>query len=252
MTGGGSGIGREVAIRLAVRGACVAVVDRNAEAAEEVAHHIQASGGTALSAIADVRDPIQVERAVAESEEAFHGLDILVNSAGACIGRSLASMGDEEWSHDVEVILGGTFRCCRAVLPGMIERGFGIIVNIASVNAYAGFGSDAYSAAKAGVVNLTRNLAVRHGPEGVRVNTVAPATVRTPAWADTLADQPDLYERLARWYPLGRVGEVADVAAVVVFLASADAAWITGITVPVDGGLLAGSLALARDLEGES
>ncbi|NUR87174.1 MAG: SDR family oxidoreductase, partial [Nonomuraea sp.] len=126
--------------------------------------------------------------------------------------------------------------------------GGGAVVNIGSINAAAYFGNDAYSAAKAGLESLTRSLAVRYGPHGVRVNLVAPATIATPIWGERLARDPGLMERLTRWYPLGRVGNPDDVAAAVLFLASQEAAWITGTTLRVDGGLTAGNAQLVTDI----
>jgi NAD(P)-dependent dehydrogenase (short-subunit alcohol dehydrogenase family) len=133
----------------------------------------------------------------------------------------------------------------------MLEQGRGAIVNIASVNGMTGLGEEAYSAAKAGVINLTQNLAVRYGSRGVRANVVSPGTIRTPIWSARVAQQPDIFERLQSWYPLGRVGEPADVAGVVVFLLSDEAAFVNGAVLTVDGGLLAGSYRMSRALQAE-
>jgi NAD(P)-dependent dehydrogenase (short-subunit alcohol dehydrogenase family) len=133
----------------------------------------------------------------------------------------------------------------------MLARRRGAILNIASVNGLTGIGEEAYSAAKAGMVNLTQNLAVRYGDQGIRVNCVAPGTIRTPIWGERVARDPQVFEKLAAWYPLGRVGEPEDVANAALFLCSDEAAWITGVTLPVDGGLLAGSYRMSRDLGGD-
>ena len=130
----------------------------------------------------------------------------------------------------------------------MIERGSGAILNIASVNGMAFFANEAYSTAKAGMINLTRSMAVRYGRHGIRVNAIAPGTIRTPLWQERIDKEPAIFERLVRWYPLGRVGEPDDVARAAVFLASDDAAWITGEVLRVDGGLLAGNAQMAREL----
>jgi NAD(P)-dependent dehydrogenase (short-subunit alcohol dehydrogenase family) len=131
----------------------------------------------------------------------------------------------------------------------MIARRRGAIVNIASVNGLTGLGEEAYSAAKAGMINLTQNLAIKYGRHGVRANVICPGTVRTPIWRSRLEQQPAIFDELAAWYPLGRVGEPEDVAHAALFLASAEAAWITGAVLAVDGGLTAGSFRMARDLQ---
>jgi len=249
VTGGGSGIGRCVARRFGLLGATVVVCDIDGGAAEAVRGELASSGVEALAVTADVTDEDAVANLVSEAEQFGDRIDILVHSAGAGVGRDTVTMSRSEWEQDVAVVLMGTFLCCRAVLPHMIARRNGAIVNITSVNALTALGSDAYSAAKAGVVNLTKNLAARHGPDGVRVNAVAPATVRTPAWTSSLERDPELFERLARWYPLGRIGEPEDVAPAVTFLASREAAWITGVVLPVDGGITAGNMSLMSEVE---
>jgi NAD(P)-dependent dehydrogenase (short-subunit alcohol dehydrogenase family) len=123
---------------------------------------------------------------------------------------------------------------------------------VGSVNGLAYFGNEAYSAAKAGLVSLTRSIAVRYGPRGVRANLVAPGTLRTPAWDERLARDPAALDRVVRWYPLGRVGEPEEVVGAVLFLLSEEAAWISGAVLPVDGGLLAGNGLMARDILGEA
>jgi NAD(P)-dependent dehydrogenase (short-subunit alcohol dehydrogenase family) len=133
----------------------------------------------------------------------------------------------------------------------MIEGGRGVILNIGSVSGLGAFGDPAYSAAKAGLINLTENIAVRYGRHGVRANAIAPGTVLTPLWEERVAKDPTLLSRLAEWYPLRRLGQPADVAHAVLFLASDEASWITGIALRVDGGLLAGSDTLARTVRVE-
>jgi NAD(P)-dependent dehydrogenase (short-subunit alcohol dehydrogenase family) len=130
----------------------------------------------------------------------------------------------------------------------MIERGGGVIVNIASVNGLAFYANEPYSAAKAGLINLTRSMATRYGQHGIRAVAVAPGTIRTPIWQARVDKEPEVFERLVRWYPLGRVGEPEDIAAAAAFLASDDASWISGEVLRVDGGLLAGNAQMAREL----
>jgi len=133
-----------------------------------------------------------------------------------------------------------------------VRAGGGAIVNVASVNALACFGNEAYSAAKAGMLSLTQNVAVRYGRHGIRANAVVPGTIRTPVWDARLALDPTVLDTLVKWYPLGRVGEPDDVASAVLFLASDEAAFITGTTLRVDGGLLAGNPVMAEELLVES
>lgn len=133
----------------------------------------------------------------------------------------------------------------------MLAQRSGAIINIASINGLAAYGEEAYSAAKAGVINLTKNMAVKYGQAGVRVNCICPGTVRTPICDSVLRQDPHLFTRLQKWYPLGRVGEPEDIANAALFLASDEAAWIAGITLTVDGGLLAGNFRMTSELLGQ-
>ncbi len=178
----------------------------------------------------------------------FGPVDVLVNNAARATDKDLLDLDDEQWESDVSVALKGSFLCARAVLPDMTARGSGVIINVSSVNALGYFGNEAYSAAKAGVLSLTRSLAVRYGPSGVRANAVVPGTLRTPAWEERRRSDPEIFERVAAWYPLGRVGEPEDVANAALFLASDEASWITGVALPVDGGLLAGNARMMREM----
>jgi NAD(P)-dependent dehydrogenase (short-subunit alcohol dehydrogenase family) len=248
VTGGGSGIGRAIAQALASEGARVAIVDRDPEKAGRVTSEIAAAGGTAMASEADVADASAIEAAVLACTEAFGPVDLLVNNASEGKGDGILEIDEQTWDRDFAVALRGAFLFSKAVLPGMIQRGSGVILNVGSVNGLLALGQEAYSAAKAGLVSLTQNLAVRYGPSGIRANAIAPATVRTPAWEARLKQDPGIFERLEKWYPLGRVGEPEDVAKAALFLASDDASWISGIVLIVDGGLLAGSLPMASEL----
>lgn len=249
ITGGGSGIGRAIAYECAAEGARVVVIDRNAEGARETAAHIEAAGGAALAVQADVTNGVSVATAMADALRAFGQIDILVNNAAAGGGDDILTIDEVVWDARLAVVLKSVYLCAKAVLPHMIARRCGALVNISSVNGLAAYGEEAYSAAKAGVINLTQNLAVRYGQYGVRANCVCPGTIRTPIWQLQLARNPQIFDQLARWYPLGRVGEPEDVAKAVVFLASDDAAWITGAVLPVDGGLTAGNYRMGVELD---
>ncbi|WP_446047982.1 SDR family NAD(P)-dependent oxidoreductase [Streptomyces olivaceus] len=216
------------------------LTDVDLDAARRTAADIAgpAGRGPAVEAYAcDVSDRASVEAAVAHAVGTFGGLDVLVNNACACAPDAplFEDEPDEVWARDIDVTLTGAHRCCRAALPHLAASGRGAIVNIGSVNGVQDFGNHAYSAAKAGLASLTRTLAGHAAPRGVRVNLVAPGTVRTTAWAGRDED----LAAVRGLYPLGRVGEPEDVAAAVAFLASRDASWITGTTLTVDGGLTA-------------
>ena len=186
----------------------------------------------------DITDTSSVDQAVADTVAAFGGLDVLVNVAGGDTGHGrFEETSDEVWIRMVDLNLLGVVRCCRAAIPHLRRSTRSpAIVNVSSVNGIIAFGSEPYSAAKAGISSLTLNLASSLAPDGIRVNTVAPATIRTRNWDG----QEGGADRFRPLYPLGRVGEPEDVAGAVAFLASRDAAWITGHTLPVDGGLLTG------------
>jgi NAD(P)-dependent dehydrogenase (short-subunit alcohol dehydrogenase family) len=247
ITGAGSGIGRTMAEAFTAEGAAVTVLDTDAAAAEETATGLR--GATALRV--DVTDRESVRAAVTATEAAHGRVDVLINNAAVCRDTPFLELTEQQWDAEVDVVLKGAFLCCQAVLPGMIDRGGGSIVNIGSVNGDQFLGNEAYSAAKSGLLSLTRSIAVQYGPSGVRCNTVVPGTIRTPIWEKRLAVEPDRLDKVARWYPLGRVGRPEDVANAVLFLASDQAAWITGVALPVDGGLLAGNLPMTREVVSE-
>ena len=252
ITGSGSGLGRVLAHSFAGEGAAVVVADVVDQRATTVADEISEAGGSSLAQITDVTNAAGVEAMVGAARETFGSVDILVNNAAKATDADFLEVSEEAWDEDVAIALKGSFLCSQAVLGDMTENRSGVIINISSVNAFAYFGNEAYSAAKAGIVNLTRSLAVRYGPFGVRVNAIAPGTLRTPAWEERRQKDPDVFDRVAKWYPLGRIGEPEDVAGAALFLASDEAAWISGAVLPVDGGLTAGNIKMAREIVSES
>jgi meso-butanediol dehydrogenase/(S,S)-butanediol dehydrogenase/diacetyl reductase len=248
VTGSGSGIGRAIACRLASEGAAICVADTDLPSATATAEQIRDRGYSAAAQQVDVTDRARVIAAVAWTKEHLGPVDILVNNAAVYSDTPLLDLTEEAWDRDVDVTLKGSFFCAQAVLPDMQSRGKGAIVNLGSVNGFQYLGGDAYSAAKAGLVGLTRTLAVSYGKYGVRANMVAPGTIRTPAWDLRQSRNPSVLDELVKWYPLGRIGTVDDIAAAVAFLASDEASWITGSVLAVDGGLLAGNAPMVADI----
>jgi NAD(P)-dependent dehydrogenase (short-subunit alcohol dehydrogenase family) len=242
VTGGGGGIGRATALHLSREGAAVGIVELDEGAGRETVAEVEALGGRAHLATADIGRAEEVAVAVAEIAGALGPVTLLVNNAAWAGPGSLDTSSPESWRREIEVNLNGAYHCIRAVVPGFRARGGGAIVNIASVNGLRYFGNPGYSAAKAGMINLTLSVATEYGPEGIRCNAICPGSVRTDAtsWRARLEKDPTIFERLARWYPLGRVAEPEDVARAVAFLGSNEASYITGAVLPVDGGLTAG------------
>jgi NAD(P)-dependent dehydrogenase (short-subunit alcohol dehydrogenase family) len=205
---------------------------------------LRAEGIVAQAAVVDVRLP----DVVAEAFRTLGPIDVLINNAGLSRRSTLARTDPQSWQDDVELNLNAAFTCAHAVLPGMVERKRGVIVNIGSVNSQSALSDPAYSAAKAGMISLTRAIALEYGRFGIRANVVRPATVRTPLWDARTAKDPKILERLQRWYPLGRIVEPHEVGQVVAFLASDAASAVTGAAIPVDCGLMAGNIVMTRDL----
>ena len=225
VTGAGHGIGRAVAERLAAEGARLVLADLDEDAATATAERLLPAEVVATHC--DVHLRPSVDACIDLAVRHFGQLDVLVNVAGGSIVMpAFEDMTDEAWNEMLDLNLTGAMRCIRAALPHLRQRPTAAIVSISSVNGLAGFGEVAYSSAKAGLGLLTRNLAITLGPAGIRVNAVAPGTVRTRVWDG----QDGGADRLRPVYPLGRVGEPSDIAAAVAFLASDDAAWITGVT----------------------
>jgi NAD(P)-dependent dehydrogenase (short-subunit alcohol dehydrogenase family) len=252
VTGGGSGIGRVMAKRFAAEGGRLVIADLLEDRAREVAAEIEADGGRVLALHANVTVAADVDAMATAAERAFGPVDVLVNNAHSCRGDNVALMDEETWDGDIDGVLKSAFLCSKRVLRGMIERRTGVIVNIASVNGLSYAGNEAYSAGKAGMISLTQSIAVRYGHYGVRCNAIAPGSIATPVWQERIDREPDVLERLVKWYPLRRVGTPEDVAGAALFLASDDASWITGTVLRVDGGLLAGNEMFTNELLVES
>jgi meso-butanediol dehydrogenase/(S,S)-butanediol dehydrogenase/diacetyl reductase len=236
VTGAASGIGEATARRFSSEGACVALMDRNETPLANVAKDLPAQ--FTLAHLADVSDSEAVGAMVATVVKRFGRLDVLVNNAGVFEGGDPAEITDEQWRKVVATDLDGVFFGCRAALPHL-EKTKGSIVNTASVSGTGGdWAASPYNAAKGAVVNLTRSLALDLGAKGVRVNSVCPSLTRTGMTADMMQDE-ELLAKFRKRIPLGRVCEPHEVAAVIAFLASDDASFVTGANVAVDGGVSA-------------
>ena len=231
VTGAASGIGREIAERFVREGARVTGFDR--------------AGDVAITG--DVRSPADVERAVAQVVEAEGRIDVLVNSAGVREIGDVYTMATDEWDNVIAVNLSGTFYCCQAAAQRMRATGGGAIVNISSVGGLIGLAHrPAYTAAKHGVVGLTKSLARDLGPAGIRVNAICPGLIRTPLTEQYFAEAA-FEEGLRTVIPQGRAGIAADVADAAVYLASDQSAYVSGIALTVDGGWLAEKSFAASD-----
>ncbi len=235
VTGGSSGIGRCVAETLAREGCDVGVLYLGNEAdGRAVEACVQGLGRRAWSRVVDVRDAAGVNEAVEAFVGVFGGIDILVNCAGIFRDSVIWKMTDEQWRDVIDTDLTGVFNCSRAVAPVMRESGFGAIVNISSINGLRGkFGQTNYSAAKAGVIGLTKAMARELAKSNVTVNVVAPGLIETPATEGLSAE---VRERAVSEILLGRIGRAQDVADAVAFLCSDRARFITGEVLRVDGG----------------
>lgn len=236
VTGGGSGIGRAVSLKLAERGVKVAVADIRLEQAEAVVDEVQATGSEGLACRVNVAASSDIEQAVRQVLERFGRIDILVNCAGIYQVGPIGRISESDWDRMIDINLKGVFLFCKHVVPVMEKQGGGVIVNTSSISGrtrstLAGVN---YVAAKAGIIGLTMCLANQLAAQGIRVNAVAPGATDTPMTSAIFS--PDDAARFRAQIPLGRMGTPDEIAAAIVFLASPDASFITGETLNVNGG----------------
>jgi len=239
VTGAGSGIGRATAQRFAAEGAQVVCADAGAEAAEETVRAISARGGDAIAVAADVSDEAACARTVEQTLARFGRLTTVVNSAGIRPERPSPTPTLSEWQRVVDINLTGSYFASRAALPALAESGAGSITHLASIFGLVGGATGAaYAASKGAIVNLTRQMAIEWAPK-VRVNCVCPGVIETPMTAPLRAN-PAWAQAVLKRYPLGRFGRAEEIAAAILYLASDEAAFVTGVALPVDGGYTAG------------
>lgn len=242
ITGGGSGIGRASAVRFAKEGAQIAIAGRNMSRLEETAEVIRSSGGECICCETDVRCEEQVQRLVQRTLDVYGKIDILFNNAG--VGYSAPYVMDstvktpsEDWDEILAINLRSVFYMCKTVLPHMIERKSGVILNCSSINGVIGCGADAYSASKGGINALSRALAVDNAKYNIRVNVVSPGATDTPMIQSAYDEIDGFYDYWSKAAPLGRMAMPEDVADAALFLVSDEASFITGQNLMVDGGL---------------
>lgn len=237
--GGTSGIGRVLSLGLADAGADVIASARHQEQVEETAAEIERRGRRTLRLCSDVRNRASLEELLAASIERFSKIDILINCAGKIKRMPTLTMPEEEWTEILDTNLTGTLRACQIFGRNMLERGYGRIINIASLNSFVALSEvAAYAASKAGIVSLTRSLAVEWSEKGVTVNAIAPGVFHTAMNADLLDNTPRGQELLMRT-PMGRFGRNEELVGAAIYLASDAASFVTGQTLVVDGGFLA-------------
>lgn len=243
VTGAASGIGRGIASRLAEMGAKVAALDIDEEKGKQVASEIRANGGEALFINCDIRHAAACHQATDAINQKWGKIDILCNCAGIAIRKSVVDLTEQEWDGALDITLKGIYLLSREVIPHMIRAGGGSIINIGSGwSLKGGPNAASYCAAKGGVVNLTRAMAIDHGRQNIRVNCVCPGDIDTPMLHSECAQLGEDFQKFmqeAANRPLSRIGTPDDVANAVLFLAGPMSAWITGVALVVDGGGLA-------------
>lgn len=235
VTGGGSGIGAEAARSFAAQGAKVAIVDRNLAGANAVRVEIAAAGGRSAAYETDVTDEASVQQTVDAIQRDLGPVSVLVNNAGFTRDMKIMRMSLADWSSVVDVVLKGAFLCSRAVIPVMVEAGYGRIVNISSRAHLGNPGQANYSSAKAGIIGFTRALSLEYGKNNITVNAVAPGIINTAA-VTSLPHYERIREAAEKITPIPRIGEPEDVANAIVFLSSRLSSYITGETLHVTGG----------------
>lgn len=239
VTGGGAGMGKATALRLARDGRAVAVLDRDGDAAQAVADEITAGGGNAVAVTADIANRNEIETALSLARAKLGPVTILVNNAGVESFTAFEDIGEDLWDRLMSVNLKGTYHVTQLVLPDMVAAEWGRIVNLSALGAQAGAPNMVhYTATKGGVIAMTRSLAIELGSKGITVNSVSPGFIDTPMARRAIDGNlfPVPWEQIVATYPIPRIGQAEDVAAACAFFASDDAGYITGQLLGVNGG----------------
>jgi len=240
VTGGASGIGAATVRRFVAEGAEVCIADRSVDAAEALAGELD---GRAWAAYCDVREETDVQSVAAAAYERWEHVDVLVNNAGSELNKTYDETSVEEWQRVLDTDLRGPWLFCKHVVPKMVERGSGSVVNVSSLNGIVGFPlSTAYGSAKGGLVVFTKDIAIELATSGVRFNCVCPGVIETPMmerWTELMPDQEAAKEMLRGVMPIGRMGEADEVAGAILFFASDDSSLCQGSILSVDGGFVA-------------
>lgn len=235
VTGAAQGIGERIAERLLADGATVVILDVNAEKLEQTAARLDETGGRAVAIACNVSSPEEVNEVFSEIYDKFGKIDILVNNAGVTRDSFFHKMTPEQWNSVMDVNLNSMFYTCQAVIPQMRQQNYGKIVNISSSSSWGNMGQANYSAAKAGVIGLTRTLAKENGSKQITVNAIAPGQIDT----DMTKNLPEDVKRMAVMLtPAGRMGDPSEVASVVAFLSSDDSSFVNGECIHVNGGFI--------------
>ncbi len=250
ITGACGGIGRALCSAFAAAGDHVFAQDREAAQLTELVEQLGAENCTGV--LADITDASALKQALALATGEHGEVHVLVANAGAAEALTLQTTTEASWKQDMDLNLNGTFHSVEAVRPAMQKAGKGNIVIIGSVNGMTSLGHPAYSVAKAGLISYTKALAMEFGQFGIRANIVCPGTVKTQAWQARVDKNPQVFEDLKKWYPLRDFATPQDIADAVLFLASDAARVITGVVLPVDGGLMAGNQVFAGELTQEN
>jgi len=238
VTGGGTGIGKAIALEFAKEGAKVAITARRLNKLQEVVDVIKRSGGEAIAITGDVSKPADVDRIVKKTVDTFQRLDVLVNSAGVLFSTELAQHTEKIWDETIDINLKGSFLCIQRAVPEMLKQGKGKIISISSIAGQIGFpNSVAYCASKGGIMGMTKALAMELAPLKINVNDIAPGDIETPL-NEHLLKNPEYLKGRVENTPYGRVGKVSDIAPGAVYLASDESDFVNGITLTIDGGLI--------------
>ena len=246
VTGAASGIGKATATRFAAEGARVVLADVDRESGMDAEDAIRRAGGDVRFIEADITVEDSVRQLVAKSETHLGGFDIWMNNAGTSLTEDLLDISDAQWQADIRLNLTSHYLCTRCMIPIMIRSGGGSVINTSSVNGIWAIGEFGYSAAKAALISLTKNVAVTYGSQGIRANVICPGTIDTDRGGSYWDDKIGGKEKLTKWYPVGRLGTADDVASLALYLASDESSFVSGAEIVIDGGLTAGSALFGR------